>query len=150
MSLQIFQTLLADGRARGTLSQLKGEKPVKEIEINLTAQHLPNYLIKVASAALKIMGEKRFSKVVASLRDTKTYEFLQASSELLNERHVFLEWWAKNKFDAIIAPQMGLPAFPHGVDDTFAVTYMFPPSLCNLPAGIVPVTKVKKEETSPS
>lgn len=141
-----LRVLLCEGRARGTISFLGGETPVKEIRNSLLPSYLPNFLLKPLTFLLKILGENRSAKILQHMKDSKTHEYLSLVCEYFEAKNKFFAWWKENGFDGIILPAVSLPACKHGIEDTFSIAYNFPANVGNLPTGCIPITKIQQGE----
>ena len=60
--------------------------------------------------------------------------------------------WNRQRLDAVLCPPHSVPALPHrsSGDFTLSLSYAFRWTLLNFPAGIVPVTRVRPDETAES
>jgi fatty acid amide hydrolase len=73
---------------------------------------------------------------------------LTAQRTLLRQQE--FDAWNTARLDAVVCPPHVLPALPLGTsgDLTLTLAYMFRYVMLNFPCGIVPVTKVRADETT--
>jgi len=148
MILLMIMITSSEGKARGIFQCLDGEKPVAELAPGLKMRTLPDTLKKVIGSILGLIGQSRLSKIVQSAVEVTTERYHELVGEYFEIRNEIYNFFTENKFDAIITPAMPLPAFKHGFggDLAIATCYYWPANCANLPAGVLPVTKVQEGE----
>ena len=138
----------SEGKGRGIFQCLSGEKPVQELVPALKMRTLPDTLKKVICSFLKLIGKNRLSTILGNALEVTTEKYHELVGEYFEIRNDIYNFFTEHKFDAIVTPAMPLPAFKHGYggDLGIATCYNWIANCANLPAGVVPVTKVKEGE----
>ncbi len=77
-----------------------------------------------------------------------TDEYWQRSAQRTAHAEQFFAAWDQAHLDAVICPPHALPALRHGstADLTVVAGYCFWANLLGVPAGVVPVTRVRADE----
>ena len=145
ISLKVIQLLTAEGKSRSLQEALGGEKPTKGLELFMNLGKLPNLFKKI----LKWFSSSRTRKILDHTLELSANDLTLSLSKLCHLRNELLKYWAENKFDVIITPAVALPAFKHnyGSKLLLASCYLWIANIINSPAGVVPITKVKENET---
>ena len=88
--------------------------------------------------------------IVGATRDggITVREMNRMVADLMDFRSAYARAMDEQKLDALLYPAAALPAFKHGMakDLVVTLTYFFLGNLLHWPAGVVPVTAVKREE----
>eukprot|EP00743_Colponemidia_sp_Colp-15_P002422 GILK01002626.1.p1 GENE.GILK01002626.1~~GILK01002626.1.p1 ORF type:complete len:609 (+),score=87.34 GILK01002626.1:56-1828(+) len=144
-----YALMSADGRMRGLVDALEGESLHSTYDALYRISRVPELLRKPLAALLHVLGEKRSSALFTIGGAKSAYEFWQYVSERTLYQREFLSAWTDARLDALIAPGLGLPAWPHSMakELTPACSYTFLYNLLHYPAGTVPVTTVRADET---
>lgn len=148
MILLMIMITSSEGKARGIFQCLDGEKPVAELAPGLKMRTLPDTLKKLIGTVLGLIGQSRLSNIVKSAVEVSTERYHEIVGEYFEIRNEIYNFFTENKLDAIVTPAMPLPAFKHGFggDLGLATCYYWPANCANLPAGVLPVTKVQEGE----
>lgn len=143
-----LSALSADGGA--TLRAGSGDGPIDPVMASLRrVALLPDVARKAAAAALAAAGQARAAALLRSVGEKPVSELWRLTDALRGERAAFLDAMAAAGVDAIVCPAYATPALPHGMSKNFtlasstAITF----NAFQLPAGVVPVTRVRAEET---
>lgn len=110
---------------------------------------LPKSMRRVADQALQWAGE---SQLALALRSggrksvAETWALTARRNELTQK---IAAVWAAQKLDAVITPASASPAIPIGLegDASLIFSYYGRYNLLRMPAGVVPITKVQRDET---
>jgi fatty acid amide hydrolase len=139
----------SDGSGKNVSAQLKGERAIAEVQSSIKFRNLPNVIITAIQKLMGLIGQKRISKFVEQGKSLNAEELLQALFDLLMLRQEFYKFWRENMLDAILMPVAAVPAVKHGaVKDVLpaCVGYTLVGSMFNLPAGSLPITRVRHDE----
>jgi len=148
MVLLMVMITSSEGGAKGTLKTLAGENPVQELKGNLLLRQIPDSIKRVVRNFLSFSGFKRLASILHNAQGVTVEEYHEKIGEYFEIRNEILSFFVDNKLDAIITPAMPIPAFKHGygADLGIASCYNWTANCANLPAGVLPVTKVKEGE----
>ncbi len=119
-----------------------------------------NRLIKLAAspawarsalrASLSAFGQRRTARLLRSLgrRSADGYWQLSAARAAYAER--FFEAWSAARLDVLLCPPHALPALMHGGSEHLATaaSYCYWVNVLGVPAGVVPITRVRADEES--
>jgi len=136
----------------GGLSEFKGGldgEPLHEMYKQLDFMaNLPAVLRPIVRGVLTLMGEPRPASIlkVAHGKDVKQFWFWLAQRSVLKQE--LLGQLAAQGIHAVITPAFGVAALKHGLSAhlNVAAAYNFIYNLLDMPAGIVPVTRVRAGE----
>lgn len=141
----------ADGIA--TMARLlKGERKSPQIAQLAAGAALPRWAVKAIMSLLNAMGQKSLAAGMRSFgyRDTAHYwALVEALDDYRDLVRRAMDAVPGGAIDAILAPPCPLPAFRHG-DSVKLITagaYACLYNALGLPAGVVPVTRVRADET---
>lgn len=128
-----------------------GERPLAGIARNLAMARLPRFVRPALSAAARLAGRDLESRALLETgpRSRRAFEDLVSRREVIRDR-MAREWRdaAGRPLDAIVCPVFALPALRHQTAHAFMLAGMpcFLANLLDLPAGVVPVTRVRHDE----
>jgi fatty acid amide hydrolase len=141
--------LSADGGV--TLREVTGDGPIDPVMASLRqVAALPDAARKAAAGALSLAGQKRTAMLLRAIGEKSVAALWKLTDALRGDRAAFLDAMAAAGVDAIVCPAYATPALPHGMSKNFtfasstAITY----NAFQLPAGVVPVTRVRRDETT--
>jgi fatty acid amide hydrolase len=142
-----FGILAADG-ARGARTRLGKAKRDPRITGLLQSVGIPNVLRPLALAAARASGQARLARQLAAIRPSATHEFWSLVEAQAAYRRRFIAELDRGGFDAIVCPPLALPALKHGSAYFLAgaASYSMIYNLLGMPAGVVPVTRVRADE----
>jgi fatty acid amide hydrolase len=139
----------ADG---GTwMRQLLGdETPHPIIKADAQAASLPNVAVRALAAYLRATGQHRTANLLRHMRKASAREL----SDILGDKLTYLETFVAaldaGNYDLVLCPATPIPAPPHGLTkrlpDVAASSVLF--TMLGVPAGVVPVTRVRPGEES--
>jgi len=140
----------AEGKLRTFFKALQGEPIIKEYSQWVTLAFMPSLLRKVLSKVLGLLKQKRSSSLLVHSGEKMAFELFEYIKDLELLKDEYLQIWKEHKLDAIITPGMALPAVLHGEANKLYLNacYTMLWNLINFPTGVVPITKVKAEETN--
>ena len=96
------------------------------------------------------LGMPRVAGLMKSTAAKNAHELFELMSHIKSLKEKFMKWWSAYELDALILPNLGMPAFKHGFSGDISVfgAYTFLANLLDLPAGAVPVTVIGESETA--
>jgi fatty acid amide hydrolase len=112
---------------------------------------LPNAWRPAAVGAATLLGQRRLAGQIAAIRERTVAEYWVLIEEQQAYRRRFLAALDRGGFDAILCPPHALPALTHGAAYylSTAASYAMLYNLLGMPAGVVPVTRVRANEARP-
>jgi fatty acid amide hydrolase len=145
-----FAGVSADGAAT-----LRAQLATEDVDIALHGllrlARLPPVARRAASLGLSLAGERHISRLVEALGE-KTVAGLWKLTRRAREIAIeVMQTWDRLDLDVVICPPHATPALPHtaGQDFVLAASASIFWNFVNFPAGVVPVTTVRADETSP-
>lgn len=98
--------------------------------------------------ALRLTGEPRVARLLEGMGAKPVERFWQLVGALRAWRLAAEDAMEREGLDVLLCPAMTTPAVPHGLGKDFALaaSYTMLWNLAPLPAGVVPVTRVRAEE----
>ncbi len=141
--------MTADG-ARTVSKMLGGEPICRQLKVAHMMAKMPSPVRAAAAAVLEKKGERGLAGLLRSAGDKSVAEFWQLTAQRTALRRAEFDAWNARQLDAVLCPPHVLPALPIGSsgDLTLTLSYMFRYVLLNFPAGVVPVTRVREDETT--
>jgi fatty acid amide hydrolase len=143
-----FSVLGSDGSA--TLREALGSEPVIDpLKTIFRLAQLPSAARRTLGLAARAMGERRVAGLLARLGEKRVQELWRMTARRTALVHDELRAWDDRALDAVVCPAQVTPACPHGLshDFTLSICYVARANLLNQPAGVVPVTRVRPDET---
>jgi Asp-tRNA(Asn)/Glu-tRNA(Gln) amidotransferase A subunit family amidase len=139
----------ADGG--GWLRQmLDGEKPHPLIKQDVQGTSLPNSAVRLLAATLNATGQQRAARYLRHVRKASARELSDLVGDHLAYVESFVAALDAGGYDLVLCPATPVPAVPHGLakhlPDAHAPSVLF--TALGLPAGVVPVTRVRPGEES--
>jgi len=139
-----FGLLTADGFAgcRRMLGRDRRDSRIAKIELAARSKRLVELILGMS-------GRRRLRReVIANYGHTDTDHYWRLVEAAIDYRQRFLD--ALRGFDVIICPATALPAFRHGAAEelVLAGAYTCLYNVLGWPAGVVPVTRVGRDEES--
>jgi fatty acid amide hydrolase len=147
---RLFFQLAGADRFLTARAAARGEKLVPMLKQNFMAASMPATVKPAVSRGLKSTGRTRLSRLVATQMPSTPHEYFGRLDE---RRRLFADTmaaWDHAGIDVVICPVYALPAPLHGTTSDLieATSYAFVANLLGLPAGTVPVTRVRPDEQS--
>lgn len=140
--------LTSDGAS--TLRRHLTRDPVcRQLRPTMLISLMPAPLRQALGMLLERTGEERLGRLLRVLGQKPVDELWRLTAQRTGMRRAELDAWNAGQLDAVICPPHVLPAMPLGTsgDLTLTLSYMFRYVMLNFPAGIVPVTRVREDET---
>jgi fatty acid amide hydrolase len=111
---------------------------------------LPLGVRKLAGAAARNLGQENMGLMLGAMGAKSAAELWRLTDRLRTYRLELLAAMEKAGVDALLGPVMATPAFPHGASKNFtlASSYTIVFNATQMPAGVVPVTRVRADETA--
>lgn len=128
---------------------LQGEPVVDALKLMWRAGHLPAWALRGVGGLLPWLGEKRLGAVTQALGPKSAAQLW----ELAAKRQAFelreQARWHEAGIDALVCPATASPAVPVGMGKDFSVIFGYYGrfNLLGWPAGVVPFTRVRFDET---
>jgi len=143
-----YGALSADG-TKTAQRQLGGDTVMPQLKNLFTMAKLPTAGRRALAVVMGLTGETRVQRLLGALgeKDLATYWQLTAKRTAIRKR--VLRHWARVGVDIVLCPPHATPALRHGQSADFSVggCYAMRYNFLNFPAGIVPVTTVRADET---
>lgn len=138
----------ADGKSRGRVEALEGEKPIKELKLSTQLANLPYIVRALFSDLIDSMGYHRWANLMKNMKELQAHEYFTVVYKLAKCKKEFYDTWIKEGYDTLLMPGDALPALKHGSANSLALSgcYMYLGNAVNLASGVVPVTKVRPGE----
>lgn len=129
--------------------QLDGEAISPQLASSLRITRLPRAARRAIALALDQLGERRVARLLRSLGRKGVEEYWDLVARRTELRRMELDTWNRMELDAVVCPAHVVPALPHGWSGDFvpSLAMQFRWTLLNFPAGVVPVTRVRGNET---
>ncbi|MEM9194115.1 MAG: amidase family protein [Myxococcota bacterium] len=144
-----FAAVSADG-GQTLDSALAHEEAIAPLKMSRRMAKLPGRVRRGIMNAARIMGEERVAGLIEQLGEKSVADYFaitgRRSKLQLEERDA----WNAAEVDALLCPIHPTPAVPQGMSHDYVLSIAFCAryNLLNLPAGSVPVTRVRAEETA--
>lgn len=145
LSVSFFNS---DGAAVGNFAISTGLSMIKAYQTSQILYLLPRCVRLGLSKLLAILGQERLSMLVECCGPIPAKDmFIEANKQTLLTRN-FLRGLKEKNIDFLISPGLGCPAIKHhtGGDMILSSIYTVVYNFLGLPAGTLPVTRVRKDE----
>ncbi|KAL4484615.1 hypothetical protein ABPG74_019792 [Tetrahymena malaccensis] len=108
----------------------------------------PSILKRILSFIFYLIGENTFAQLLPKTNRLKVEELNTLQYNINKLQLEYLRLFDDHEIEAIICPSFGAPALPHSssIDSAPVSLYTFIWNFLNFPCGVLPVTKVLKEE----
>jgi fatty acid amide hydrolase len=146
--LAFFAIASSDGGA--TVTSAVGDDPViRPLRMMWRIATLPDAARRGLSRALSLLGEERSAELLSMLGRKPVERLWQLTAQRGELRRQEARAWKRAGIDALLCPATVTPAVQHGASRDFALgaAYTIRYNVLNLPAGVVPVTRVRADET---
>lgn len=147
--LAFFAIASSDGGA--TVSAALGDEAViRPLRMVWRIAKLPDAARRALGRTLGLLGEERTAALLAMLGRKPVERLWQLTAERGELRRQEARAWKRAGIDALLCPATVTPAVQHGASRDFSLgaAYTIRYNVLNLPAGVVPVTRVRPEETA--
>jgi fatty acid amide hydrolase len=144
-----FRIVGADGL--GFMKQLlQKEQPVPLLKPSAQLTSIPNTAIPLVASLMHAKGERRMANTLRNTRRQSADGLLNLLGERIAYETQFTAAMDKGNYDAILCPLLPVPAVRHGdtgaLADFWGSMLLF--NVLGMPAGAVPVTRVRTGEES--
>ncbi|MEM9070038.1 MAG: amidase family protein [Myxococcota bacterium] len=143
-----FQGITSDGTAT-LFEMLEGEPLVPPLKTLGRLAKMPSRARQGLARALGLMGEGRIQRLMDSLGEKRVKELWKHAARRDELRIEEIKHWERSGVDVVIAPAYATTAAPIGMAHDFTLGFLNVSrySLLNFPAGVVPVTHARPDET---
>jgi fatty acid amide hydrolase len=141
--------LSADGGA-GIVAALAGGEVDPVLEPLRRMAAVPAQARRVVARAARAFGQRNLSLMLESMGDRSAAELWKLTDALRTYRTTLLTMMDHHGVDVLLCPVFATPALPHGASKNFtlASSYSILFNATQMPAGVVPVTRVRSEEAT--
>jgi len=143
-----FSGLTSDGLVT-LLEGLGGERFAAPLRTVAMANRAPKHVRAGLARVARLLGETRTAAVLDSLGAKSTHRMWALTERRNQIRREEMVFWDREGIDLLLTPTMATPAVPHGLSHDFTVAFsnLARYNLLDQPAGVVPVTRVRVDET---
>jgi fatty acid amide hydrolase len=140
--------LSADGGA-GIVAALAGGEVDSALEPLRKMASVPGAARRVAALAARTFGQPSLSLMLDAMGEKSVSELWALTDRLRTQRSALVDAMERSGVDVLLCPPFATPALPHGASKNFtlASSYSILFNAAQLPAGVVPVTRVRPDET---
>jgi fatty acid amide hydrolase len=147
--LLFYRIIGSDGFA--FVSQiLDGERPIPLMKPTVQLASMPDPALPLLAQMLETLGQRRAGRMLRHFRRLSARGLFDLLGERIGYEARFLAAMDAGRYDVILCPALPLPAVPHGqtsdLADFAGAALLF--NALGLPAGVVPVTRVRPGEES--
>jgi fatty acid amide hydrolase len=150
-AIETFMSILAADGARSAKRRLGTGARDRRVNGLLQLAAIPNALRPAFVGLAAALDQRRLSRQIASIRPSSAGGFWALVEEQNAYRRRFTGELDRLGIDVLLAPAHALPALTHG--STYylstAASYSMLYNLLGMPAGVVPVTRVRDDEAQP-
>jgi fatty acid amide hydrolase len=130
---------------------LRGGKVDPRVSVNLTTARLPRSLRLALAALLTLAGQKGTAATVRQMASGSAFDYWQLTERVMDFKARFgdaLDRAPGGPIDLILMPAYAVPAVRHKatINMPFAGTYALLSPILGYPAGVVPITCVRRNE----
>ncbi len=142
-----FRGISADGSAT-LFEALDGESFIQPLRTLARVARMPKQARLGLSRALRLMGETRVPLLLESFGEKRVRDLWEMNGRRTQLRREELAEWDRKKIDVLICPSYVTPAAPQGMSHDFTIGFLDLAryNLLDLPAGVVPITRVRPDE----
>jgi fatty acid amide hydrolase len=139
--------LSADGGAT-TLTALSGGPVDPVLEPLRLLARLPSAVRHLAGRGARLAGQRNTARMLDAMGAKSVARLWELTAILRSCRDRFLQEMDRSLIDLLVCPAFATPAFGHGGSKNFtlAATYSIMFNALQMPAGVVPVTRVRADE----
>ncbi len=129
---------------------LDGAPVARQLKPLKTIVRLPGAVRKMAASLMGVLGEQKVKALLENVRAKPVEKLWELTGERTRIRRSTMSLWQRKNLDAVICPPHATPAIHHGESSQFTLggSYSIRYNFLNLPAGVVPVTRVRADEES--
>lgn len=147
-AMAVFRSLIFPDGGRAFQRMLGKEKLDPRLRQIMQGATLPNWLRRPVAAGLRWQGEHRLASSLGHIRRLSADEFRQRIAERASYTARFLHALDQQQIDVLVCPPSPVVAPVHGTGGPLGqmTSYTALYNLLGLPAGVVPVTRVRPGE----
>ncbi len=110
---------------------------------------LPIAVRRMAGRTAGMLGHRNMALMLYAMGEKSAAELWRLTDRLRSYRVELLDSMEQAGIDVLLCPPAATPAFPHGASKNFtlASSYTIVFNATQFPAGVVPVTRVREDET---
>ena len=140
--------LLSDASVPDHFSISSGINVIKPYQVMQILLLIPRSIKTAISFLLRFLGLRRISDSIMSTNRFSEEEFFPSEVEHLNLSSKFINRLKKQGITHLISPGLGTPAPLHDTTGDIIPNYVYTSmfNFIGLPTGVIPVTKVNKDE----
>lgn len=144
-----FAALSSDGGAT-IEAHLEGDPIAAQLAGLRSVARMPGPVRSAAAALMAARGEHRVARILRAVRARPVAELWRLTARRTELRLATVRAWDEARIDAVLCPAHSTPALRHGdsVDFTLGGLPSLLYNFLNLPAGVVPVSRVRAGETT--
>jgi len=141
--------LSADGGA-GIVAALAGGEVDPVLEPLRRMASVPGAARRVIARTARAFGQPSIALMLDAMGEKSVSELWALTALLRSQRSALVDAMEQSGVDVLVCPPFATPALPHGASKNFtlASSYAMLFNAAQLPAGVVPVTRVREGETS--
>lgn len=142
-----FRGISADG-TETLVEALGGESFIQPLRTLSRVARMPRQARLGLARALRLMGETRVPMLLESFGEKRVRDLWAMNARRTQLRREELAEWDRKKIDALICPSYVTPAAPQGMSHDFTIGFLDLAryNILDLPAGVVPITRVRPDE----
>ncbi len=144
-----YAALSADG-TKTAASQLGDDPIMPQLRNLFRMARLPGPARRALAVFMGLTGEGRLSALVGALGEKDLATYWQLTDRRTTIRRRVMAHWKRLGVDIVLCPPHATPALKHGQSGDFSVggCYAMRYNFLNFPAGVVPVSRVRADESS--
>lgn len=148
LTFSYFATLSADG-GRTLEAFLRGDEVAPQLSLLRTVARLPGPIRELAAAFMASQGEARTEQLLKVVHKKPVQDYWALAYTRAQYQQEVLQAWDQLQLDVVLCPPHATPALLHGQSKDFSLggCYSMRYNTLNFPAGVVPVSRVRADET---
>jgi fatty acid amide hydrolase len=98
---------------------------------------------------VSLFGEARLARMLDSMGEKTVEELWRLTDRIRTYRSTLLDAMEQAEVDVLVCPAFATPALPHGMSKNFTLAACYPMlfNATQFPAGVVPVSRVRADES---
>ena len=142
-----FRGITADG-SETLFEVLDGESFIPPLRTLARMARMPRQARLGLAKALRLMGETRVPQLLEALGEKRVRDLWSMNARRTALRREELAAWDRKGIDVLICPSYATPAAPQGMSHDFTIGFvdLARYNLLDMPAGVVPITRVRPDE----
>ncbi len=143
-----FRAMSGDG-LHTLLAALDGEPFAQAIRSVGLVGRAPKHVRAGLAHVARMMGETRTADLLDALGAKPTHAMWALADRRNELKREEMSFWDREGVDILLTPTLATPAVPHGLSHDFTVAFanMARYNLLDQPCGVVPITRVRVDET---